>query len=330
MDEALLADLFARQDDVISRAQVLACGGQPHDIKRRVRRREWAMVLPGVYVAHTGPPTWEQRAVAGVLYAGSLDHQLRPVAAALAGHAALRAAVGASWRHHRDRAPIWVCIDHRRTVATRRGYRFVRTAGLEQRVDWLRTPPRLRPAEAALDLALGAPDQLAAVGLLADACQSRCVAASEILAAQAARPRVTGRAMLDGALTDIADGTCSALEHLFLTRVVRPHQLPLPTRQLVRKVVRDRSAGQEYRDAVWDEWRLVVELDGRLFHDHATQRDLDLDRDLDEVTEGRTAVRLGWGQVTRRACRTATRLAILLSRGGWDGAPALCPECPDA
>ena len=75
------------QNGVVSRAQVLACGEREHDIRRRLRRREWSVVLPGVYVDHTGPLTWEQRASAGVLHAArGLDADLRPVGAALAGH----------------------------------------------------------------------------------------------------------------------------------------------------------------------------------------------------------------------------------------------------
>jgi len=330
MDDDRIAGLLRDQDGVISRAQVLGCGAAPHDVKRRVRRREWALLLPGTYADHTGPPTWDQRAIAGVLYAGRLDDALRPVGAALGAGAAIRAAVGSGWRHAPDSAPITVCIDHRRSIGPHRGYRFVRTAGLEDRVDWLRTPPRMHPAEAALDLALGARDLLAAVGRIADACQTRCVTASQIGDALDRRPRVTGRSVLADVIGDIAAGTCSALEHLFLTRVQRAHGLPLTCRQAPRLVVAPDGTRHEYRDVEWERWSLVVELDGRVFHDHAHQRDVDLDRDLDDAVAGSVAIRLGWGQVTRRACWTADRLARLLAARGWTGVPTRCPECVDA
>ena len=74
--------------------------------------------------------------------------------------------------------------------------------------------------------------------------------------------------------------------------------------------------------------RLLVELDGRLFHDSAGQRDLDLDRDLDAVVDGRSTVRLGWGQVFERPCYTAARISALLLRSGWTGRPQRCgPGC---
>ncbi|HSV38856.1 MAG TPA: type IV toxin-antitoxin system AbiEi family antitoxin domain-containing protein [Nocardioidaceae bacterium] len=59
--------VLLQQDGVIRRAQALECGMAPHEIRRMVRRNEWAIVHPGVYVNHTGPLPWLQRAWAGVL-----------------------------------------------------------------------------------------------------------------------------------------------------------------------------------------------------------------------------------------------------------------------
>ena len=330
MDHETLEHLLAVQDSVISRAQVLMCGGGPHDIKRRLRRREWATIVDGIYVAHTGQPTWEQRAMAGVLHAATgLGDDGRPVGAALGGDAAMRTALGSGWRRHKSGAPITVCIGHHRTMKPLAGFRFVRTSGLDDRADWVRTPPRLRPADAALDLALEADDVLDAVGVLADACQSRSVGAAEIQAVLGRRSRVFGRQQLSDILADIAGGTCSVLEHLFLTRVIRAHGIPDPSRQVTRTVSEKGGKRREYRDAEWEEWGFVTELDGRLFHDNAQQRDVDLDRDLDDAVAGKVAVRLGWGQVTRRACRTAQRVGILLRARGWPGRVRPCPHCDD-
>jgi len=140
------------------------------------------------------------------------------------------------------------------------------------------------------------------------------------------RSRASNRAELAAVLNDVATGTCSVLEHLFLTQVVRAHGLPEPERQSPRVVMED-GGRHEYRDAEWVAHSLVVELDGRLFHDNAGQRDRDLERDLDDVTGGRVTARLGWGQVSRRACRTARRLEQLLRTRGWEGAVSRCPEC---
>ncbi|GAA1476882.1 hypothetical protein GCM10009623_13280 [Nocardioides aestuarii] len=305
-----LDDLLRNQRGVVSRAQARACGLGDHDIRRILRRREWATVFPGIYLNHTGPTTWEQRAMAGVLHgATELDHNLRPVGAALAGHAALRSAIGPGWRSRGD--GIEVAIEHGRSRERVRGYRFVRVTDLATRTDDVRTPPRLRLPEALADLAIGAGDELEVVQTVADACQSRMVSAHEVRQSVERRGRVRGRQALLAVLDDVAGGTCSALEHRFVTGVVRAHGLPMPQQQRVRTVV-DEAGRREYRDCEWDDAGLVVELDGRQFHDNPRQRDRDLDRDLDDAAGGRRAVRLGWGQATRRRCRTARRLATIL------------------
>ena len=65
---ACLQPILKAQTGVISRRQVLDCGLDDSDIARLIRRREWARVHDGVYVDHTGPPSWDQRAWAAVLF----------------------------------------------------------------------------------------------------------------------------------------------------------------------------------------------------------------------------------------------------------------------
>jgi hypothetical protein len=120
-------------------------------------------------------------------------------------------------------------------------------------------------------------------------------------------------------LADIAAGTTSVLEHGYLTAVERAHGLPRAARQ-VRATT---SVGVVYRDAEYPDG-LIVELDGRLVHDSAAQRDADLERDLDAALDGRPTLRLSWGQVFDRPCRTAAKLAVLLQQRGWTGVPHPC------
>src|SRR5262245_46437779 len=99
-DHARLDELLARQDGVVARRQAVECGLTVNDIRRRVRRREWAPAgHPAVYVEHTGPLTWRQRAWAAVLYAWP---------SALAGDSALRAADGPGRRDRDDDGSIEV------------------------------------------------------------------------------------------------------------------------------------------------------------------------------------------------------------------------------
>jgi hypothetical protein len=308
-----VAELLDRQSRVIARHQAIAAGMSAHGLRRLLRRREWVSVHPGVYVNHTGEPTWLQRAWAAVLAAWP---------AALCGVSALRATEGPGKRD-RDEGLIHVAVDRHRRLEDPEGVRLHRLSRINTRVQWNRSPPRLRYDEAAIDVAIAAADEFAAVAALADAVQSRRTTASRMLDVLAARPRVPRRAWLGAVLADIAEGTCSALEHGYLTGVERPHHLPRADRQPPEHA----RQGMVYRDVEYDAG-LIVELDGRLFHDSARARDADLDRDLDAAVDGRATVRVSWGQVFDRGCLTAGRIGTLLEKRGWTGGASPCgPDC---
>lgn len=163
---------------------------------------------------------------------------------------------------------------------------------------------------------------LEAIQVIADACQTRRTTADRLLQAVASMARVPRRAWIVEVLHDVADGTCSVLEHGYLTRVERPHGLPRGTRQ--------RAVHGGRRDVEYLDLGQVVELDGRLFHDSAQQRDVDLDRDLVAAVDREHAVRLGWGQVFDRSCRTAGRVGSLLRHRGWPGPVLACSSACEA
>ncbi|GAA3529275.1 type IV toxin-antitoxin system AbiEi family antitoxin domain-containing protein [Nocardioides daeguensis] len=316
-----LAELMERQDGVISRRQARACGLENHEIARRVRRREWTPVHPGVYVHHTGPLTWRQRAWAAVLACGP---------SALGGISALRAHEGPG-RRGVDGLPIEVVVPHRRRVVAPTGVVVTRLRRFDVAVQRNLSPPRMRYDDALLAVADAASTDLAAIAVIADACGGRRTTAARLLASLEATARLHRRAWLRDVLADVALGTCSVLEHGYLTRVERPHGLPRGLRQVAdtggngRRVFRDvRYGGEQPR------WRQIVELDGRLFHSALADRDRDLDRDLDAALTLQDTVRLGYGQVFERGCATAWRLARLFQGRGWRGQPHPCPACPPA
>lgn len=309
----MLRELLERQSGVISRRQALAAGLKPHDIQRLLRRREWSRVYDGVFVTHTGELSWVQRAWAAALFAEP---------AALCGDSAIRAADGPGRRDRADDSVIHVGVDRKRTVVEPEGVRIHRLAALAERVQWNLSPPRVRIEHALLDVASGKAREIDAIATLADAVQSRRTTAPRLLDTLAARPRLARRDFLDGVLNDIAEGTCSVLEHGYLVRVERRHGLPVGSRQPAAW-----SRGRIYRDVEYADHDLHVELDGRLFHDSAEARDRDLDRDLDAYVARRLTVRLGWGQVLGRPCATAQRIGVLLQQRGWRGVVLPCPEC---
>ncbi|MGV0743434.1 type IV toxin-antitoxin system AbiEi family antitoxin domain-containing protein [Mycolicibacterium sp. XJ870] len=301
----ITAHILRQQSGIISRRQAMDLGMQQHDLRRMIRRNAWARVHDGVYVDHTGPLTWLQRAWAAVLYAAP---------AALCFESALRD----------EGSPIHVAVCRRRAMLVEpAGVSIHHLAYLEGRVLWNVGPPRMRYDEAALDVACRATNELDAIAVLADACQSRRTTAGHLLRALDARKRVRGRRWLRAVLVDIADGTCSVLEHGYLNRVERPHGLPRATRQQRSTT----SVGVCYRDTEYG-GRLVVELDGRMFHDSATKRDADFERDLDAAVDGRSTVRLSYRQVFDRPCRTAAKVAHVLWRHGIAVNGRMCgPGC---
>ena len=310
----VLQELLRSQDGVVSRGQVLALGLGPHDLRRLVRNRHLTPMFPGIFVGHTGEPSWLQRAWAAVLAVGG---------GALCGESALRAAGGPGRRGHPDGGLIHVAVDRMRSVTAPAGVVVHRRAGLAERVLWNANPPRMRVEEALLDVAAAARSDFAAVAPLADAVQARLTTAERLLETLAARERIARRPLLASALTDIAEGTCSVLEREYLVRVERPHGLPRPWRQARGAVERP-----TIRDLDYPRYGLVIELDGRLFHDTARARDADLARDLEAaVAERRLTVRLGWGQVVDRPCLTARHVGALLRRQGWAGELRSCPLC---
>ncbi len=315
IDLAALAELLERQDGVISREQAAEVGCAPHDIRRFLRRREWVRVYAGVYVNHTGPLTWRQRAWAAVLLAWP---------AALDGESALRSSDGPGRRGADDGAPIRVAVDRTRGRLKVDPSELVvrQVADLQEKVAWNQSPPRIRIEHAVLDRAASARDDFSAIEVIADAVQSRRTSAERLREVLDGRPRIARREFLAGILDDVRDGACSVLEQGYLERVERAHGLPVAQRQVGAS-----ASGPIYRDVSYTRFGRLVELDGRLFHDSAGARDRDLDRDLDAAVDRLGTVRIGWGQVFRRPCRTAERIARLLRQGGWDGTLETCPDC---
>jgi hypothetical protein len=314
MDLKAYADLLALQSGVASRRQLRDDARlQPYDLQRLVRRRDLVRVHDGVFVNHTGDLTWLQRAWVGV-------HLVWP--AALTHESALRAADGPG-RAASDDSVIHLAVDRDRHARVPAGYRLHRLSGLDDRVMWNTSPPRVRIEEALIDVAVLKPDDFGAIAVLADAIQARRTQARRIRETLAGRTRVARRDFLDGVLADLERGTCSVLEHGYLTVVERSHGLPTARRQ-----VRASRHGPLYRDVEYAEFTQVVELDGRMWHDNAAQRDADLDRDLDAALDRLATVRLGWGQVYGRPCETAARIGRLLAARGWSGVTTRCPSCP--
>jgi hypothetical protein len=134
------------------------------------------------------------------------------------------------------------------------------------------------------------------------------------------RSRHTHRALLIGLLADVAEGAESPLELRYLRTVERPHGLPRGDRQNSR-------AGLRYlRDVVYDDFGLLIELDGRDGHTDVG-RFRDMNRDNLHALRDELTLRFGWFDVTARACSVAFQVFTVLSRRGYDSPFRRCVNC---
>ncbi|WP_188113356.1 hypothetical protein [Nocardioides humilatus] len=305
------------QDGVIARHQAIEAGLTEVEVARLLRRRAWVAVHRGVYVNHTGSLTWRQSAWAAVLACWP---------AALDGWSAIRAHEGPGRQRPGNSDVIEVMVAHGRHPTPRAGVRVRQSRRFDDQVLWNLSPPRMHYDDTVLDLADRARRELDAIAVLADACGGRRTTAARLRSRMDLIPRLHRRRWLEQVLEDVAQGTCSVLEHRYLTHVERAHGLPRGDRQDPAPA----AARRGLRDVVYrgPGWTQVVELDGRLNHDSTAARDRDLERDLDAALEREHSIRVGHGQVFERACWTGLKLVELLMMRGWRGRFQLCADCP--
>jgi len=137
------------------------------------------------------------------------------------------------------------------------------------------------------------------------------------------RSRVRHRRLLEQLLFDIATGAETPIELRYLRDVERAHDLPAGNRQLPAR------RGKDFRDVTYEEFGLVVELDGRLGHE-GTGRFRDMRRDNATILMGQVTLRYGWIDVVDEPCVGAQQVAEVLSARGWTGLPSRCDRCQNA
>jgi len=221
---------------------------------------------------------------------------------------------------------VHLLIEHGRTVRVPPGTRVSRARNLAERVNWDRRPPRVPTEHAVLDvmsLKVTSDDVAGAFHAMADVVHARRTTAQRLLDALDERRRLSGRVLIRGMLRDLRDGACSVLEREYLHRVERAHGLPTADRQRVSRA----TGGIALQDVPYPDYRLVVELDGRAFHE-GERSDNDAFRDIAvRARERADTVRVTYGLVFRQPCQTARLLAELLHERGWTGTFQPCYRC---
>jgi hypothetical protein len=306
----ILAD---HQYGVISRAQALRAGLTVDMIKFRVRSGRWRQIHPGVYATFTGVLSRNAQLWAAVLSVGAgavLSHE---TAAEL-----LRLTDKATDQIH-------VTVPRQRHVAGTSGIRVHRSARAVEAALGCSNPPCTRVEETVLDLTQAAANFDDVCGWVTRAFARDLTNETLLRAAMERRAKLRWRADLRDLIAAAASGNHSVLEYRYDRDVERAHGLPRPA---IQAPFAGPDGRRGRRDRLYEEYGVVIELDGRVAHPAEVQW-RDKDRDNAAAAAGQQSLRYGWTHVRWHPCATALQVAGVLRVRGWDGWPRPCsPGCP--
>jgi very-short-patch-repair endonuclease len=300
------------QRGVLSRTQALQSGLGSGTVSAQLRAGRWQRLHRGVYATFTGEPGRETLLWAALRRAGP--------EAVLSHHTAAELTQLAP----RPTPLIHVTVPRQMHLRPIPGVILHRSSRIDQARHPTLTPPQTRLEETTLDLAEAAGGLDDALAWLARACGARLTRPDLLRTTIEQRARMRWRHELIVALDDISGGAHSVLELRHVRWVERAHGLPRAQRQV--RVVTGARTG--YRDALYADFGLVVETDGRAAHP-AEQRWRDQHRDNAVVIGGAGTLRYSWTDVSQRPCHVAAEIAAALRKRGWLGSPRRCgPACP--
>lgn len=237
--------LAEQQGGVMTRRQAYDWGCTRWMVTAELRAARWVAVGHNLVSVRTGPLTAEAIAWTAVLSGGPrayVDGASSLIVAGLRGFS-----------------------EQRVRVTVPRGARVWRVSGVDIRQSrrWSREDlvavgvPRSRNEVAAIHAGLWARTQKEAATVISMAVQQRLVT-PEGLALELMRiKRDRRRAFLERLVLDLIGGS-QAISELEMVALCRRRGLPQPSQQVVRKA-RD---GSYFLDIYWQEWGVVVEIDG--------------------------------------------------------------------
>lgn len=272
--------LAAAQGGVVSRAQLRDLGVDRFDVRRELGRGRWARRGRNTVAVHRGalPRIAIWRTALWEVGAGArLDGTTALAAAGLTG---FDDSIHVSIKHGRAArdAPTGVRIHRLRTWSATH---TIARSGL----------PVARPAVAAINAATWAASSRQAALVLLMAVEQRIVTGNALAAELAARSRLPRRALIEAAVADICRGAMSMGE-LDVARACRRRGLPEPSRQVIRRGHR----GRVYLDVYFDDFDVVVEIEG--IQHHIAENAVDDALRQNEISVGTTSVLriplLGW------------------------------------
>jgi hypothetical protein len=238
-------DVGDTQGGVVSRDQRPVAGGTRPELAAHVRAQRWRPVHTQSVAVHTGPLPQAGLRWAAVFEAGPRG--------CLDGASALLA----GGLEHFDEDVIRVSVPRGVLVRRAPGVDIRQTRRLEAADLAPSGVPRTRPDVAGVRAALWAASDKQATLLLTMAVQQRLTTPERLGRQAMAVRRDRRRLLLTTVIADLMGGVRSLGEHEF-ARLCRRHGVPEPTRQALRRG----PGGRWYLDVCWEEWDVVVEIDG--------------------------------------------------------------------
>lgn len=294
MDELL--EIMQQQYGALSRAQAVEAGLGPAAIRHRLESGRWEEVAPAVYSTPGHRPSWRRRLWIGHLHAGPGSVVSHESAARLIGFPQVVAGRVTITVPGRRRHPPSGVVWHR--LADVEATDITRMEGL----------PVTTPARTALDLA--AVLHIATLRLLVEHGAVERKFRLEDVGAVLSRVRrkgKTGVRKLEQVLDELGPGEGlprSRLEHL-LDQVIARSRLPRPAHEHPLPNERGRTG---FVDRCWPEAKLIVEADGRKWHNRFQQARADADRTLEAQALGWQTARLLWEHLSTDSDGTAALL----------------------
>jgi hypothetical protein len=295
--------------------QACAAGLSPGAIRRLVDAGRWRRLHKGVFQIVAEPPAIAARMWAAHLALGPLS---------VAGGEAAGHYWGLLDGEHPPGRPVRMLLEDsiRRTAL---GIEVRRVQDPLARAHPSRRPPVLTVEHTVLDLAAIASSDSAAVEGVLRSCRLRLSTPDRILRTMRGIQRVRRRRLIESVCADVTAGFMSPLEALYDAKVVRAHGLP---RGAGQAPARSPHSATTYRDILYEEFGVIVELDGRLGHEAESEVFRDHARDNAATLTGAATLRFGWVGVVGHACPIAAQVATLLHLRGWTGQPQPCgPGC---
>ena len=303
--------LVQRQSGILSRPQALRAGLSSDMIKFRLLSGRWCLMHRGIYATYTGVPTRGARLWAALLSVGPGAVLSYETAAELHGLADYMS------------DSIHVTVPHDRHVSPPQGISLHRSRKVPAPGEAY--PPRTGVEETVLDLTQKARTFDDVCGWVTRAIARQLTDETRLRAAMTTRTRLRWRGDLQELIVAAAGGDHSVLEFRYHRDVERAHGLPESARQVPFTAPNGRRGR---RDRVYQDYGVVVELDGRLAHPTENQWK-DKTRDNAAIVAGKHPLRYGWIHVTQQPCATAAEVAGVLRLHGWTGQARPCsPGCP--